>query len=277
MIPHQEVAVPLHLIDPPETPSRETIDPERVGALADDIAGQGLLQRPGVSGPDAEGRYRLAFGHRRLLACRLLGWRELPCKVWPHGTDTFQMQVSENNVREALTPIEEAKDLRRARDRGQPIAALARLWRRSGQWVEERLALLELPDDLQAAVQAKAVSIGVARVLGHVDSDDYRRQLIAEATRTGATLRTVETWIAHYNADRERIVSNLFTVQEIAQRREAWVLKIPCELCGEQVEYPETQSIRACHPCMRELARIITERAAEARAELEAGDGATGP
>lgn len=269
MIEARELFVSLSLIDLPENPSRATIDPERVGALADDIAAQGLLQRPGVSGPYPDGRYRLVFGHRRLLACRLLSWAELPVKCWPAGTDTAQMQVSENNVREPLTPLEEARELRRAVERGEPVAALARLWRRSSHWVDERLSLLELPADLQAAAHDKTLPLTVVRALADVDHADYRASLIAEATRTGANGRTVEVWVAHYRADRDRIVQNHMTVQEIAAGRESWKLMVPCELCEELTEYTRTRGLRGCVTCLDALAELIDQKAREAVAEAE--------
>jgi len=264
-----DLRVALHLIDPPENPSRETIDPERVGALADDIAANGLLQPMGVTGPDGAGRYRIAYGHRRLLALELLKWRDVTVKCWPAGTDVALLRVSENNIREQLTPLEQAAECRGFLERGVPVSGIARLFRRSHQWVLERLELLELPDDVRLALNDGGVSMAVARVLGGIDHDAYRAQLIAEARRTGANGRTVEVWAAHYQADRERIISNHLAVEEIVRNRDNWKIMVPCELCAELCDYPTTRTLRACLTCMDALAQVIAD---QARAAQAAGD-----
>jgi ParB/RepB/Spo0J family partition protein len=256
----------LALIDPPAQPSRDAIDPERVGALADDIAANGLLQPIGITGPGPDGRYRVAYGHRRLLALRLLQWTDVPALVWPHDTDPAQLRISENNIREQLTPLEEAADVKRMLDRGHPLSAVARFYRRSVAWVNGRRELLDLPPDVREALADQKLGLDVARIIGDVDHEPYRRSLIAEAARTGATANVVTVWRAHYIADRERIIENHMMVAEIAERREAWKIVIDCELCGEPKEYPQTRSLRACIPCLEEVDKLIQEHIARALA-----------
>lgn len=253
--------IPLELIDPPLTPSRSAMDPERVGALADDIAANGLLQQLGLTGPGDDGRYRVAYGHRRWMALHLLKWSEVPAKVWPAGTDPDELRVSENNIREQLSPLEEAAEVKRFLDKGIPHSGIARMFRRSAAWVAERLELLELPADLRAAIEEKHVSLAVARILGDVDHADYRGSLIAEAHRTGATAATANVWRAHYLADKERIVENHMMVDQIVEARGAWKIVVPCELCNEDKEYTATRSLRVCHTCLEALEQLIADAA----------------
>lgn len=250
---------------------RESIDGERLGALADSMAAEGLHQPIGVRGPLQDGKYEIVWGHRRFLAAILLGWPTIECKVHDASYDPLLAAVTENNNREDLTPMDDARALAKFRERGEPTSAIARLWRRSPQWVSERLDLLALPQDLQDALHDRELSLGVARALAGIDHGEYRASLISEAQRTGANARTVEVWAAHYHADRERIVSNHMMVEEIMSRRDAWKLYIDCELCGEPKEYTATRSLRACVECMNALATLIQEQgraaaAAEGRA-----------
>lgn len=264
MIPAVEVLLPLNLVDEPESPSREKLDPERVGALADDIAANGLLQRPGVRGPSPAGRYRISFGHRRLLAIRLLHWPELPVKCWPWDTDDELLRISENNIREQLTPLEEAGEVVRMLNRGLPVSAVARLFRRSAAWVGQRRDLLALPADVQEAIQNAGLPLGVAVVLGDVDHLQYRQSLLKEAARVGASLTTAELWRQHYLADRDRIVTNHMTIDAIVSARETWTIMVPCEACRQPVDLGQTVTLRVDRECLAAIQQLIEQAAAAA-------------
>lgn len=243
---------------------RETIDPEQLGELADSMAAEGLHQPIGLRGPLDDGAFEIIWGHRRFLAARLLQWKQIEAKTYPADYDPLLAAVSENLQRENLSPMDEARAVKRFIDRGQSQAAIARLFRRSQSWIHERIELLELPAELQGAVHERALSMGVARVLAQIDHEAYRAELIKEAQRSGANLNTVEVWRAHYMADRERIVTNNLLIAEINSRREAWRLYVPCDLCREDKVYEETHSVRVCEPCQAELLRLIEAAAAAA-------------
>lgn len=244
---------------------RENIDAEQLGALADSIAAEGLHQPVGLRGPLQGGAYEIIYGHRRFLAHQLLNRYDIEAKIYPESFDPLLAAVSENLNREQLNPLEEALAVQRFVARGEPDAAIARLFRRSLSWVSTRRALLTMPDDIQEAVGRKTLALGVAGALADIDQADYRAQLLAEAERTGATARTAEVWRQHYLADRDRIVQNHYTIQQIIERREAWVIKVPCDMCRQEESYEHTRSVRVCVRCFNELAEAIRE------AEREAG------
>jgi ParB family transcriptional regulator, chromosome partitioning protein len=245
--------LPLSQIQEPDDPARLSMDPETLGALADSIAAEGLHQPIGVRGPMENGRYELGFGHRRLCAHQLLQRVEIDCKVYPPTVDLALMRVTENGQREGLTPIEEAHECRKFVERVGSPAAVARLFRRSDYWVRARLALLELPDDLQAAVHRGELATNVATALARVDHADYRTSLIEEAGRSGASVNVVNVWVAHYEADKGRIIQNHLTVQEITERRQEYVVYFTCDGCSRQVPYTETRAMRFCAKCANEV------------------------
>jgi hypothetical protein len=141
--------------------------------------------------------------------------------------------------------------------RGHPIAAVARLCRRSEAWVRERLALLDLPADVQEAVQRRELPLSVAVQLARVDHDDYRRELIREAIQTGASARTAAVWVAHYEADRDRILTNRMTVHEIVEARAAYRIYYPCDACGRETPYEDTRAWRLCWDCHAALQQAL--------------------
>lgn len=238
---------------------RETIDPEKLGALADSIAAEGLHQPIGVRGPLDADTYEIVWGHRRFLACKLLKHSTIAAKVFDPDFDPLLAAVSENLNREQLNPLEEARAVARFVERGEPDAAIARLFRRSPAWVNQRRQLLTYPADVQLAVQSGELTLGVAAALADVNHDGYRAELVAEAIRTGATVRTADVWRAHFLADRDRIVKNMYTIQQIVERRDAWTIKVPCDMCRGEFDYQGTTSVRVCMQCHRELLEAIRE------------------
>ncbi|MGH8908608.1 MAG: hypothetical protein ACRD0K_19440 [Egibacteraceae bacterium] len=112
----------------------------------------------------------------------------------------------------------------------------------------------------------RTLPLAVIRVLSEVDYVPYRGELIREAIRVGASTTTAEVWRAHYLADRDRIIHNQHTVEEIASRREAWRITIPCDLCHDHFEYPDTRTLRVCEPCLNELLRLVAFAASQTTA-----------
>jgi ParB/RepB/Spo0J family partition protein len=257
----EDRTLPTALIDEPADALRESIDPERVAALADDIAAQGLLQPIGVRGPSPAGRYEIVWGHRRLLAHRLLQRELIRCRVFVDGFDPLHARAMENVSQEPMTPIEEAGLCRRYVERGHPIAAVARLLRHSPAWVTARLALLEYPPDLRAAVQRGELSLGVAAQLAEVDDEGYRGELTREAMRAGATVPVVQAWVYHFQADRARIIANHYTIEQLAQERAAFVVMAVCESCHGQDDVRAIRSLHLCPGCMSEVREAIAAAA----------------
>jgi ParB family chromosome partitioning protein len=267
---NEYVAVALRHIRPPSHQLREAIDREALGVLADSLAAEGLHQPIGLRGPLPDGAWEIIFGHRRFLAAQLLRWPTIPARLYPLDTDAELVAVTENLQRADMTPLEEARAIARFIERGESDAAIARLFRRSPTWVSHRRALLEMPEDLQRVVHEGVVKLGVAAALCDIDFAPYRAQLIQEAQRTGATVQTAELWRQHFLADKARIIGNTLTVEEIAERREAWKIVVACDLCRTDHDYQATRALRVCLGCMKELARAVHEAEAEARTAAEA-------
>lgn len=249
--------VQLSLIDQPAHQLRDQIDPEKLGELADSMAAEGLHQPIGLRGPSADGRFEIIWGHRRFLAARSLTWDQIEARLYPWSYDPLLAAISENLQRADLTPLEEARAIEKMRATGRPLVEIGRLFRRSAGWVRDRLDLLQSPPDVQEAVGGKVVPLAVAAALARIDHEQLRRSYIAEAARTGATAATVEVWVAHYLADRERIIVNAETVEQIMTRREAWVIYTPCDSCGEQEDFRRTRSYRFCAKCSADVDAAI--------------------
>jgi len=245
--------VAVDALDDPINGSRDSIDPEKLGELADDMAANGLLQPIGVRRIFGNDRFEVIWGHRRTAAARLLQWPLIDAKVYPADTDPVRARLAENLAREQLTPTEEARACAELHDRGWPEPNIARAMRRSVPWVRTRLALHAAPEDVKKAVGAGLVSISAGAMLADIRHDGYRATLVEEAARTGATARTISVWLAHYNEDRERIEANHETVQQMLTRREEYVVRLLCDACRSQVDSRDTALLRVCAGCLREM------------------------
>lgn len=245
--------LPLRLITEPIEAHRERIDPERLGALADSIAAEGLHQPIGVRGPMPDGTFEIVWGQRRYLAVRSLRWLSIPCRIFPADYDPLLARGSENLQREQLNPVEEAHVVRLYLERGTSRAEVARLCRRSVSWVDQRAALLELPADVLDAIRQHGLALAVAVQLADVDDEPYRRSLLYEAVNHGATAASAAVWRQHYLSDRDRIVSNAIKIEQVIAEREKYRLMYPCDWCGEHVPYEDTRTVRLCLGCDEQL------------------------
>lgn len=253
MIPWQDANVALGAIDEPTTALREDIDPAQLGALVDDMAANGLLQPIGLRGPSPSARYEVVWGHRRFLAARTLAWTTIPARICDWREPPTLARLAENFHRTDLNPREEARAVEGLIAEGRPIVEIARLLRRSVSWIEARRELLTWPADLQDAVARGQLSLRAASLLAEIDHAEYRKDLIDEAQRTGATAATIGVWTAHFAADRERIITNRETVTEILSRRETFRVMFNCEVCEQEYDTRESVLLRVCSGCKRTL------------------------
>lgn len=244
----------LRAIREPADALRATIDTDKLGELADSMAAEGLHQPIGVRGPNGAGTYEIVWGHRRFLAARGLHWDTINARVFPLTFDPLLAQVSENLQRADLTPYEEAKAVQRFIDRQTPIGTIARLFRRSRAWAEQRAALLTYPEDIQRAVHDGALSLAVAHLLAEIDHDEYRKELIGEAERTGANSNTAAVWVAHFTRDRALILTNRQTVAEILTARDDYRVVVKCQGCDNDTDIQDTRLLRFCRACLDAIA-----------------------
>jgi len=250
---------PLTRLRHPNDPHREKIDPERVAQLAADIAAVGLINPIQIRGPMADGTAEVIAGDRRVYAHELLGWDSLACFVYPATTDPLTIRASENLHHEALSPVEEARIAARYHALGMPLAHVAAKMGHGEQWVRERMAILDYPPDVLAAIADGSLTLSVAAQLREVDHEGYRTSLIGEAVRTGASARTAAVWIAHWRADGARLAANHEAIEVIARERENFRVVIACDACGRDAPIETTRSMRFDPECFAEMQRAIRE------------------
>lgn len=132
---------------------RTEIPDDELEELMDDIRQHGILQPIVVQPADAEGRHQIHFGAKRWRAARRIGLLEVPAVVRDGHTNPYA-QVSENQKRHGLTPLDLARFIRGRIDAGDSNTTVARTLGMDLTTVAHHLALLDLPPVVDAAMKA---------------------------------------------------------------------------------------------------------------------------
>jgi len=190
--------VPLAEIDEPETPARVSMDDVKLAELRDSMAQNGLLSPVGLK--KKNGRLEVEFGHRRLLCAIGLGWHEIPALVfesWEIAEGAAML--AENVDREDLNAGEEALLFAEHQTKyNLDEAGLVARFKRSADYIADRLRLLRGEKCVLDAVLARRINFSVAREINKCKNESDRIYLLDVAIRTG--------YSAHVIADQRRLL-----------------------------------------------------------------------
>lgn len=181
-----------------------SLDALAVASLRQSIRDHGLLSRLLVrSHPELEGAFQLIFGHRRLLAIQLEGWKEVPVEIREGVTDAEArlLQAQENFQSESLSPVEEALVLRQMMDLdGKKQREAAEEVGMDQTEAGRRLKLLGLQKVVRDQLHTGRLSAGHGNVLSRLLADDEagQMQFAGRAVNEDLTVRLLETYVKEY-------------------------------------------------------------------------------
>ena len=174
---------------------RRHFDPEALGELAASIKQHGLAQ-PIVVSYDALSRsYELIAGERRWRASQLAGHQEIEVVVRQPRDDKQRLALTliENLQREDLNPIEVALGyLRLMKEFGINQTALGEEVGKSKSGISNTLRLLELPEEIQKALQFGQLSEGHGRALLMVADPNLRHAVFKKVLEGKLSVRETE-------------------------------------------------------------------------------------
>jgi len=158
---------------------RANADRAALSELMVSIAQVGLVQ-PIVVRERREDGYDLIAGERRLFACRLLGYKEIPCIVVQAGDEKCALlALAENLHRKDLSYLDEADRIKALLDRG--TLTQEQLSTRLGKpdpFLDNRLRLLTLPQSVRARLRAAGLSERHARALLRLSDEERQQQAL---------------------------------------------------------------------------------------------------
>lgn len=171
--------LPIERIRPNPFQARTTFT--GIEELAQVIRQHGFTSRLRVRHDPADPRFfQLVFGERRLRAAKVAGLTVVPCDVAEHSDDELiEIGMTENLQRQDLDPLDEARALRTFLDeRGYTIRSLAERIGKDKGYIQNRLAVLDAPADVQQMLTLRPDTISVAREIAKVPTSAARQPLI---------------------------------------------------------------------------------------------------
>ncbi len=160
-----------------------------IEAISESIKQYGLIQpiviRVAVTAVEdgaivEDNHYEIVAGCRRYMACKILNWEKIPCHI-VHLNDmqAFEISLVENIQRESLSPIEEAKSFKKyVLDKGWgSISNLSSKIGMSHSYITKRIAMLDLPLDVQQSIKNYELKPSSAEELLYIKDPERQSQL----------------------------------------------------------------------------------------------------
>ncbi len=235
----------------PIVPMRDAMDRDKLDALASSIKSEGLIN-PLTVRPVGD-KFEIVAGHRRFKACLIAGVINIPCVVIElDDKKTFAIRAAENLFRSDLDPIEEAISLAQYIGEDETkIPEAANLVHQSVQWVEDRLNILTYPEYLIAGIKLGKISLGVAKWLGRIEDEVYRKMFCEQAINHGLAIWQAETYYRQWEAGVFKNSSEIIPAADDLERPAPAKVRTTCARCTLLAEEPNLQNVfihRECPP-----------------------------
>jgi ParB family chromosome partitioning protein len=189
------IKIAIDKIRPNHLQPRRHFDPEALSELAASIKQHGLTQPIVVSFDAGSRSYELIAGERRWRASQLAGLTEIEVVVRQPKDDRQRLALTmiENLQRADLNPIEVALGyLRLMKEFGINQTALGQEVGKSKSSISNTLRLLELPEEIQKALQFGQLSEGHGRALLMVSDPNLRHAVFNKVLEGKLSVRETE-------------------------------------------------------------------------------------
>ncbi len=273
--------ISLSLLVAPLDPMRHNMDDQDMQELMDDIKQTGLLHAlcvvPILNGVRLRlvgqgeqilaeheargGMYRVAAGHRRLIACRGIRLALVECKVWCDTTvPEEQIMAAENTHREEPSDYDLAvlytKWLK------EPGMTESELRKRAGkplEFIYGRAEVLNGWEFVATALHEKKIRFSVARAINREEDEAYAKHFLNMAIDQGATARLANAWVAEHKALKDMTpgagpvpAPGISVIAPAMQ-------EVECLFCGDRQSY-NLRSALICHADMEQIKALRAER-----------------
>lgn len=194
-VPKGPIKIAIDKIRPNHLQPRKNFDPEGLSELAATIKEHGLAQPIAVSYDEQTKSYELIAGERRLRAAQLAGLTEIEVTVKAPGTEKERLALAmiENIQREDLNPIDTALGyLRLMKEAQLNQQQLTQMMGKSKSSISNTLRLLDLPENIQKALQFSQLTEGHARAILMVENPIEKQRLFNMTLEQKLSVRATE-------------------------------------------------------------------------------------
>jgi len=245
--------IPVDQLMAPILPVRRVADDARMQDLVQSIATTGLLHALVVV-PE-NGQYRILAGHRRYIAVKHLGWDAVDCNVVDVDRgDQANITITENLMREEVNAVDLGWFLRHLVDHdGYSQAEVGERLGRSQPWVSRRIALTQLPDRVQAAIQQGQLNWRAALELARIGNDTTREAYTREAVTRELSHAEVRRQVDNYKRYETQIETGVEAATQVRKEQRVEVHPLSCVWCGAPAAQAPGEMIWLCNSCLRAL------------------------
>ncbi len=184
--------IDIDQLEPTPYQPRQIFKDDKLSELAESIKANGILQ-PIIARRVGE-RFQIIAGERRWRAAQLAGLHKVPCIIKDVPEENIlELSLIENIQREELNPIEEAnayKNLLETLNLTQE--EIARRVGKDRSSITNSLRLLRLPFEVQRLVEDSKISMGHARALLAIESQEQQKALAEEVIVKTLSVRETE-------------------------------------------------------------------------------------
>lgn len=172
---------------------RKHFDPVKLKELARSMKQEGLIQPIAVR--RVGGAFELIAGERRFRAAQQLGWKAIESRVIDISDEDVAIKgLIENLQRADLSPIEEARGYQQLAKPPYKMTqeAIAQRVGKSQTAIARALALLDLPQEIQALMPRGIITECHTRSLRKIEDKSVQIRLATQADKAGWTVKEME-------------------------------------------------------------------------------------
>lgn len=203
---NQVVSLPVGSILPSPHQPRRDFNLGELDVLARSIAQNGLLSPITVrKDPAGGGKYLLVAGERRLLACRRLGYEEIPAIITtaPEGSAAV-LTLIENLHRQDLNCFEEAEGIYALmKESGLSQQKVCAMLAKPQPTVANKLRLLRLEPQVRQFLIENGMGERIARALLALQGTDRQLKAARHILQNQMSVRQAESYIASLTGPRK--------------------------------------------------------------------------
>lgn len=250
------IDIDVNLIDEPEILLHPEPDLNYLEELATSIKSQGLLN-PIIVRPKGE-RYQLIAGYSRWLACKKFGINKIKARVVYFDDKTALLSSAVENIqRTDLDPIQEGKlYYKLIYEQGMEIKEVANKVGKSVGYIEARLKLLEMPEEIQELARSRQLQLGVIPLLARIQNRDDMLLVAGDIARRGYTIKEAEFFINQF----------IKFAKEMRDKPKEEILEkareppsVVCEFCKKEKPITTFRQLALCDDCFKHII-FLTEK-----------------
>lgn len=185
-------AIPIDLVEANPFQPRRQFNDESLEELCQSIRTNGVITP--ITVRKIGKKYQLISGERRLRASKLAGLQEIPAYIrMANDNESLEMALIENIQREDLNAIDVALSYQALMDAYRYNQdELSKRVGKGRSTVTNFLRLLKLPADIQLYLKDNKISMGHARCLAGVESEEKQLELVQAVIRKDLSVRQLE-------------------------------------------------------------------------------------